>query len=247
MNVQRIPAVIIQTPNSDRFLPLFEVISKSELFEPILVSATMGYSLSDSNVRFIEGEVLRFGRELTQNERACAISHSKAREIIALSKHGGIVFEDDARILDLEYLERVTSAFLMNSSKFNSALGLLGYKDNCSGAGRYPSSPKFRRLLAETPLAVATILTPLAASKLIASATDSSQTADWPRSKCRFFILSHGCVRHGDTSSESVIGDTARRVAGKSPRPFSLSGLAFNIHRMLQKVDTYLISYYQSK
>ena len=44
MNVQRIPAVIIQTPNSERFLPLFEVISESEVFEPVLIVATMGYS-----------------------------------------------------------------------------------------------------------------------------------------------------------------------------------------------------------
>lgn len=245
--MQRIPAVIIQTPNSDRFFPLFEVIGKSELFEPILVSATMGYSLSGSEERFIQGEMLRFGRELTQNERACAISHSKAREIIAQSKHGGIVFEDDARILDLEYLERVTSAFLMKRSELNSALGLLEYKDNDSRAGRYNSSPKFRRLFAETPLAVATVLTPLAACKLIASAANSSQTADWPRSECHFFILSQGCVRHGDTFSGSVIGETSRRVAGKPPRPFSLSGLSFNVHRLLQKLDTYLISWYQSK
>lgn len=245
--MQRLPAVIIQTPNSDRFLPLFEVIGQSDLFEPILVSATMGYSLSGSHEGSIEGEVQRFGRELTQNERACAISHSKAREIIALSKHGGIVFEDDARILDLEYLERVTSAFLMKRSKFNSALGLLEYKDNFSGAERYITSPKYRRLLAETPLAVATVLTPLAACELIASAAGSSQTADWPRSECRFFILSQGCVRHGDSSSGSVIGETARRVAGMPPHPFSLSGLSFNVHRLLQKLDTYLISYYQSK
>lgn len=247
MDVQRIPAVIIQTPNSDRFSPLFEAIGKSELFEPILVSATMGYSLPGSGEGLIEGEMQRFGRVLTQNERACAISHSRAREIIALSKHGGIVFEDDARILDLEYLERVTSAFLMRRSRINSALGLLEYKENHRGAGGYDSSPKFRRLLAETPLAVATVLTPLAAYKLVASAADSSQTADWPRSECHFFILSQGCVRHGDASSGSVIGETAGRVAGKPPRSFSLSGLSFNVHRLLQKLDTYLISYYQSK
>lgn len=245
--MQRIPAVIIQTPNSDRFLPLFEIINKSELFEPILVSATMGYSLSGSDERFIQGEVLKFGRELTQNERACAISHSKAREIIAQSKLGGIVFEDDARIFDLEYLERATSTFLGKWSKLNSALGLLEYKDNYSGAGRGNSSPKFRKLLAETPLAVATVLTPLAARKLIESATGSSQTADWPRSECHFFILSQGCVRHGDSASGSVIGETARRIATKPPRPFSFSGLSSNAHRLLQKLDTYLISYYQSK
>lgn len=247
MNVYRIPAVIIQTPNSERFLPLFEAVGRSRLFEPILLSATMGYSLTSPDERFIQQEVLKYGRELTQNERACSISHSKAREVIAQSKCGGIIFEDDARILDLEHLEHATSVFLEKYSKLSYALGLLTYKENSiePNACNYPL--KFRRLFTEIPLAVATVLTPLAASKLFDSATDSSQTADWPKSDCHFFILSRGCVRHGDTSSGSVIGETAKRVAGSPLHPFSLLGLSFNFHRLLQKLDTYLISYYQSK
>lgn len=247
MNVQTIPAVIIQTPNSERYIPLLEIMGKSELFEPILMSATMGYSLSIADERFVQGEALRYGRELTQNERACAISHAKAREIIAQSEYGGIVFEDDARVIDLEHLERATAAFLTKSSNTKSALGLLKYKDRHTEVCGCKSVLKFRRLTAETPLAVATVFTPMAASEILKSAVTSSQIADWPKSRCNFFILSEGCVRHGDATSGTVIGDTAKRVTGKSPQPFSVPGLEFRFHRLLQKLDTFLISYYQSE
>jgi hypothetical protein len=245
--VQRIPAVIIQTPNSERFLPLLEVIYKSEVFEPVLIVATMGYSLSDDTEKFIQEEVLRYGRVLTQNERACAISHSEARNVIAQSQHGGIIFEDDARVIDLEHLEQATLSFLEKFSNVNSALGLLDYK-NQHVEGCTNSTPlRFRKLLAETPLAVATVLTPIAASEILKSAITSSQTADWPKSKCRFFILSDGCVRHGDETSGSVIGDTAMRVSGKPPQLFSPHSLVSTFHRLLQKLDTILIPFYQAK
>jgi len=247
MNVQRIPAVIIQTPNSERFLPLFEVICKSEVFEPVLIVATMGYSLSGENEEFIQEEVLRYRRVLTQNERACAVSHSEARNVIAQSQHGGIVFEDDARVIDLEHLEQAALSFLAKFSNMSSALGLLDYK-NQHVEGCTDNTPlRFRKLLAETPLAVATVLTPIAASEILKSASTSSQTADWPKSKCRFFILSDGCVRHGDTTSGSVIGDTAMRVSGKTPHLFSPHSLSSTYHRFLQKLDTILIPYYQPK
>ena len=170
MNVNRIPAVIIQTPNSERFLPLFKAISKSEVLEPVLIVATSNQS---------------------------------------------------------------------------SALGLLDYK-NLHVEGCANNSPlRFRKLLAETPLAVATVLTPIAADEILKSAATSSQTADWPKSKCRFYILSEGCVRHGDATSGTVIGDTAMRVSGRTPQLFSRHGLTFRHHRLLQKLDTFLIPRYQ--
>ena len=247
MNVNRIPAVIIQTPNSERFLPLFKAISKSKVLEPVLVGATMGHLLSGVNEEFIEQEMLRYGRVLTQNERACAISHSEARKVITHSQQGGIVFEDDARVIDLNHLEQVTLGFLAKFSNQSSALGLLDYK-NLHVEGCANNSPlRFRKLLAETPLAVATVLTPIAADEILKSAATSSQTADWPKSKCRFYILSEGCVRHGDATSGTVIGDTAMRVSGRTPQLFSRHGLTFRYHRLLQKLDTFLIPRYQVK
>jgi len=212
-----------------------------------LIVATMGYSLPCDNQDEIQEEVLRYGRVLTRNERACALSHSEARRIIAQSRQGGIVFEDDARVIEIEHLERAAIGFLKKFSGMSSALGLLDYNNNHLDFCTYNLPLRFRKLLAETPLAVATVITPRAASEFLESAATSSQIADWPKSKCRFFILADGCVRHGDTKSGTVIGDTATRVSGKTPQLFSRHGLTTMLHRFLQKLDTLLIPCYQSK
>lgn len=247
MLVERIPVVIIQTPNSERFRPLVETIGKSELFEIILVVATMGHSLVISDDRFVQKEVYKYGRELTQNERACAVSHSRGREIIAKSKLGGIIFEDDARVINLEYLEEVTAAFLTKFTHASSILGLLQYSERIVVGSACDSPLKFRRLFAEIPLAVASVLTPRAARELLDSSALASQTADWPKSKCRFYVLSTGCVRHGDATSGTVIGDTTKRINLKTSYPISINGISYTIHRFLQKLDTFLIRYFQSR
>jgi hypothetical protein len=247
MNVQRIPAVIIQTPNSDRFRPLFDVISTSKILEPILLTATMGDSLIVFGAGAAEEEQSRYGRVLSQNERACAISHSNARKIIAASSNGGIIFEDDARVIDLTYLETSVLTFLAERLHSSSALGLLDYTARTVTNSITNYQLKFQRLLAETPLAVATAITPAAAKLMLHSAAASSQTADWPKSDCRFFVLSRGCVLHGDPTSGTTIGDPSLRVASSNSIPVSLAGLKSRIHRAFQKLDTFIISRLQSK
>ena len=245
--MQRIPAVIIQTPNSKRFEPLLESLRGSQILEPILLPAVMGKSLPRAADSVAHEEVARFGRELTQNERACAISHSKARTIIAASKHGGLVFEDDARITHLANLEATVSNFLSKAYPSIRALGLLHYGKTSTSPDLVFNEPKFHRLLAEAPLAVATVLTPGAAESLLESATKTSQIADWPHSRCKFYITSVGLVLHGDADTGSVIGETSARVYASSPQIYTVSGFLSSYRRLRQKIDTYLVRYYQSK
>ncbi len=245
--MHRIPAVIIQTPGSDRFKPLLDILNISEMLEPIILPATMGNSLPKASDIVTKGEIARFGRELSQNERACAISHSRARAIIASSKEGGLVFEDDARIINLPNLEAAVTEFLSGSRPSIRALGLLEYRSANFPDGLVLNQPKLHRLLAEVPLAVATVLTPSAAEVLLRSAGRSSQIADWPYSSCKFYITSPGMVLHGDSNTESVIGDSSTRIHGKSHRIYTKTGLLSRFRRLLQKLDTYLIRYYQSK
>jgi GR25 family glycosyltransferase involved in LPS biosynthesis len=247
MDVQRIPALIIQTPNLDRFRPLFEILRTSELLDPILLTATMGDSLVVSNTEADEEEQSKYGRTLSKNERACAISHSHARKIIAASSRGGIIFEDDARITDLTCLEESVLTFLAKNLHSSSALGLLDYSVRLETNPRRNYQIKFHRLLAETPLAVATALTPAAAKAMLYSAASSSQTADWPKSKCKFFVMANGCVLHGDSTSGTTIGDPSLRVTGSNLNPFSLVGFKSSIHRTKQKLDTLIIAHRQSK
>lgn len=248
--MKRIPAVVIQTPNSERFLPLFEVLKNSKIFEPVLMVATMGVDLPETNQPFERQEISRYGRVLSRNERACAISHTRAREIIAESDKGGLILEDDARILDLQILESVSQEFLEEKGKSPSALGLLDYSGATDSSKRNRSHlnhGRFHRLLAEAPLAVGTLLTPEAAVGLVTSAGEYSQLADWPHAKCKFYFLSRGCISHGDLTTSSVIGDPSIRIFGRSHGFFTVKGNKYLAKRILQKIDTYLVSYHQSR
>ncbi len=245
--MHRIPAVIIQTPNSKRFEPLLETLTQSKIFEPILLPAIMGISLPQAGKSVTHVELKKYGRELSQNERACAISHSRARAIIATSEHGGLVLEDDARIIHLGNLEALVTEFLSRSKSSIRALGLVNYRTTHARNDSGVDQPRIYRLLAEAPLAVATVFTPSAANSLIQSAASTSQVADWPNSRCKFYITSLGPVIHGDAHSESVIGQTSMRVYSKRPRNLSFIRGSSHYRRLLQKIDTYLIGCYQGK
>jgi GR25 family glycosyltransferase involved in LPS biosynthesis len=207
----------------------------------------MGNSLPKAAESVCRAEMARFGRELSQNERACAISHSHARAIIAASKHGGLVLEDDARIIHLFNLETVVSEFLSFSESLPHALGLLDYRQSQTLDNSGTDRPKIHRLLAEVPLAVATALTPCAAREFLQSAATTSQVADWPNSRCKFYITTTGPIRHGDADTDSVIGETSSRIYVKSPRAYTKIGFLSRHRRLLQKIDAYLIRYHQSK
>ena len=243
----KIPAVIISTPNSGRLLPLIDKLSATNTFEPILLTATMGENLKLPSEYETRKELENYGRTLTQNERACAISHTQARDIIAESPIGGIIFEDDARILDLLSLEKSTVDFLLKYGETYSALGLVQYSRFKKVSRPSFQIPRFRRLLSEVPLAVATVLTKNAARKLTESASSSSQIADWPSSGCKYYFLAPGCVRHGDESSGTVIGDSSTRILGNYPPILTRQGIKLRQKRLLQKLDTHIISYHQSK
>ncbi len=244
--MEKFPAVIINTPNSTRYKPLLETLQSSNLFEPVLLPAIMGGDLRAASEIAIAQEQESYGRSLTQNERACAVSHERARQIIADSARGGLIFEDDARINDLAFLEMATKTFLLKYGKSASALGLLNYSESQPIAVLDAKSFRIHPLLAEAPLTVATVLTPWAAAQLVSSSRTRSQTADWPRSQCKYHFLSIGCVQHGDEQSGTVIGEPLIRIRGKYPKLMTSNGL--NSYRLLlmQKLDTYRIKYLQS-
>jgi hypothetical protein len=169
--------------------------------------------------------------------------------IIAESERGGLILEDDARIQDLELLESVSQEFLREKTRSSSALGLLDYSSVTNFRIRHISHlnyKHFHRLFAEVPLAVGTLLTPEAATTLVKSASENSQLADWPHSRCKFYFLSKGCISHGDSTTNSVIGDPSIRVFGRLQITFTVKGIRALSKRILQKLDIYLISYYQS-
>jgi hypothetical protein len=207
----------------------------------------MGIDIASPSMFTIEAEFEKYGRELTQNERACAISHTTARNIIANTSRGGVIFEDDARILNLRILENMSEAFLSLYKNDYSALGLLDYSPDDRSSPELVQFPKIHKLLAEVPLAVATVLTRKAAWSLTESANLGSQIADWPSSRCSYYFLTPGCVKHGDEGTGSVIGDSSTRILGTLPSIFTRNGVSIRMKRLLQKLDTFQIFHFQSK
>ena len=212
----------------------------------VILDATMGRDLNEPSLPSRSFEMNAYGRNLTQNERACAISHSRARQLIAETENGGAILEDDARILDCEKFQHATLSFLESQQSKASVLSLLAYLTEALGRTEKCVKSGTRKLLAESPLAVAAVITPKAATELVRSAMIESQTADWPSSPCKFYILESGVVSHGDEQTQSIIGATIDRVNRKT-NPFkSILSLRRFKRRFLQKLDSYRIKRIQS-
>ena len=212
--MNKIPTVIIATPGMERFKPLANALEHGDLFDIIILRATMGHELLQASDEEKECELKNYGRFLTANERACSISHAQARRIISESKIGGIIFEDDARILHLALLQEVAIDYLERFKDKKRVLNLVQYHPESSVKrfGKFPDVPRYFPLLAESPLAVATIQTKFAAADLNQGAKTYSQVSDWPHSNCRFHILRRPLVSHGDEDTSSVIGKKEERI-----------------------------------
>ena len=236
-----LPLAIITTPNSRRSEPLLESLRSDSRFIVTQIPATMGQEMKNPLESTIREEVSNYGRCLTQNERACAVSHTKARKLIHESDLGGIILEDDARITDLDNLYSLSLSFLQKNAGKRNVLSLVSYFPNNPKPQSQTKKKKFFRLLSSAPLAVGAAITPLAAGQLIDNFSKGSLVADWPNSKCVFYILEVGVINHGDLETESIIGDEASRVERNH-----IEYLSYKIFARILKVDTLRISNIQS-
>jgi hypothetical protein len=241
-----LPVVIITTPQSKRVEPLLDRLKGDTRFVVTQIDATMGENMLGPTEISLKSEYRNYGRSLSQSERACAVSHQCARAIISQSDFGGIIFEDDARIIDLDRLYYFSLHFLQKKSKQPRILSLVSY------ITRDPKSPPgslqkfYYPLFSDAPLAVATAMTPKAAVELVSGSKKGSMVADWPHSRCKFYVLREGVVNHGDSETSSIIGDADSRIVQMK---FSLSSpYAINRipTRIFQKLDKYLIELIQN-
>jgi hypothetical protein len=238
--------VIITTPKSKRVEPLLNKLKGDARFVVMQIDATMGVNMPEPTEISLKSEFRDYGRSLSQSERACAASHRTARQIISQSDLGGIIFEDDARIIDVDQLYDISVHFLQKNSKQAKALSLVSYVTR--DLERSPETSRNFRcpLFSDAPLAVATALTPRAATELVLESKKSSMVADWPHSKCRFYFLRMGLVKHGDSETSSVIGDVDSRIS-QVKFSFSFSDIVKSLpKRIFQKLDKYLIELIQN-
>ena len=206
MTDEKLLVVVIRTPNSDRYLPIETLLKGDKRFELEYVEASMTPTYLDvkkNNIAY-STEVFEFfqGRKLTPEEIGCANSHNRARNIVKNNQLGGVILEDDARILDVHLLFREVNTFLNIKKNTSSVLNLTGFRNLSRNR---VSQNNFTRIFTQPDLAVGYVLTSLASSNLLNANCPITDVADWPKSKCDYYISSSKKVIHGDLDTKSLI------------------------------------------
>jgi hypothetical protein len=142
------------------------------------------------------------GRSLTIQELGCAKAHYLAREVIAVSKIGGLIFEDDARLHEPEKILEVALDFL---DKHRGQSRILNFCESSLTPFKFNVSTHLVKLWGYSPLAVAYALTPEAARELNRANSKINWVSDWPYSKVNHFVSVPALVAHGDEKSGSEI------------------------------------------
>lgn len=241
-----LPVVIITTPQSKRVEPLLDRLKGDTRFVVTQIDATMGQSMGEPTEISLKSENRNYGRSLSQSERACAVSHQRARAIISQSDFGGIILEDDARISDLDRLYYYSSQFLQKKLNKPRILSLVSYFMNEPDSSLGKLREFYYPLFSDAPLAVATAMTPKAAAALVSNSKKSSMVADWPHSRCKFYVLRKGVVNHGDSETSSVIGYVDSRTSQLKVSLLFPYGINRIPTRIFQKLDQYLIKLIQN-
>lgn len=212
MTFRKILVVIIQTPNSDRYIPLSDDFYEDSRFELVFSPATMLYS----NDEILNKNISRYnsyfnffvGRDLSPGEVGCADSHNAARFLISQNSFGGIILEDDARLIDKNTLVPQIIDFLSRHQDEEAVLSLTRFR-NSSSKSPHQLGPTLQvfRLIGQPDLAVAYALTKKAADALVRANTPIKWVSDWPMSTCKFFTVFPEIFLHGDQDTKSIILD----------------------------------------
>ena len=211
MVTEKLLVVVIVTPDSDRHVPLLKILQGDERFEIRILSATMldtESDLSESAINFTQSYSKVFeGRELTCREIGCANSHNIARQIISESSLGGVILEDDARILDIDAFYQISTNFLLKQFGNPSILSLAGFRldKRANLSVLYKDCTCIFRLLGKSDLAVAYALTQESSEILHNANVPISSVSDWPESRCAYHALIGPVVLHGDENTKSLI------------------------------------------
>ena len=217
MLILPIDVFVIETPGSPRSKPLLDSLRGEHRIVTHVIPSIMVSHIDEIKRKGILVDREHFwsltNRHLAPQEIGCAASHNLARELASAMKFGAIIFEDDARILDLEELIRSVSRFLNDYANTSSVLSLT-YDINSYGAKSGRSHSRFFRLFSPAPLAVAYAVTTRAADQLSRANVPIVSVADWPDAKVKHYCLSSPLVRHGDESTASTIdpNDELRRT-----------------------------------
>ena len=221
--------VVIRTPKSDRYLPIESLFKDDQRFKLEYIEASMTPSYSEVSNRRItySTEIFEYfqGRKLTPAEIGCADSHNRARDLIKSYATGGVILEDDARIINIDSFFIMATEFLSFQNSKLSILNLTGFRNIGLEASknRSTNNNRYIKLWGSPDLAVSYALTQKAAGELLKSNTPIIGVSDWPHSKCYYFVPLIPLVQHGDKNTQSII-DSAKnnfRVSNSFVRKIS--------------------------
>ena len=146
-----------------------------------------------------------YGREFVSGEIGCALSHNMARSKVVEAGSGCLILEDDARIVDAKQLRDVAEEFLIKKAGKAAVLTFFDGKQWGLNNSKDGSRKLWSHYLSPPGYAVAYVLTPEAAQKLVIANTPVKFVADWPFSSCDYFSCNYSVVQHGDENNQSVI------------------------------------------
>lgn len=206
MKDSRLLVVVIETPGTTRSKPILDAIEGDARFRLIRLEACMLNSMEEAKLKNISFDLDNFtyfqARTMSPQEIGCAVSHNWARKLISESAFGGVILEDDARIVDITKFYFEAHSFLGNELGKASVLSL-----NQFSLKRDYSFQKngYQVLFGKPILAVAYALTPVAARVLADSNNPIVTVSDWPHSDVQFFSVYDKTVLHGDDETQSII------------------------------------------
>ena len=236
--VDQLPLVIIVTPQSDRKVALLKSLEPTISLDVIELEATMlkydSPEFLNPKLVNLEGSKVIYGRSLSPAEYGCAISNSSAREILSRTPFGGIVLEDDARIIDLPRFIQNATNFLLDQQGKSS---VLSFFDGTPYAPRLKSFNKMKKpwikVFGHTSFTVAYAITPQACRKLLEANTPTTFLADWPVTSTKFFLSTEALIKHGDENTKSVIStpNTENRIRPRFWTRLSILSFAYYLKK----------------
>ena len=208
MDFHQIQVFIIETPASSRSNKLKQALQKDSRVCLHIIPAKMirsALDLTESGIQIHEGFLWALtNRFMSFPEIGCAYSHNTARGEVSRTKMGGVIFEDDARIIDKDiFIETVTTFLTKHQNQ--SAMLSLTYSVHQESQAEHSSVRGIFKLLGDPPLAVAYALTPLAAKRLLDANEPVRFVSDWSEAHIKKYCLFYPLVSHGDSETISII------------------------------------------
>lgn len=225
--------VVIRTPKSDRYLPIESLFKDDQRFKLEYIEASMTPSYSEVSNRSIaySTEIFEYfqRRKLTPAEIGCADSHNRARDLIQSHTGGGVILEDDARIINIDLFFIMATDFLSSQNSKLSILNFTGFRNIGLDISRNKSTNNnsYTKLWGYPDLAVSYALTQKAADELLRSNTPIIGVSDWPHSKCCYFVPLIPLVQHGDKNTQSIIDSAKKNFRSSNSFVRKISDLLF--------------------